>query len=284
MHELTGIAFSHYVEKARWVLQRFAVPYRDRRVLPFFHFAAVYRVHRGKLGRADRASSRFSTPVLRTDDGRILCDSADIVRYVSDRFAPRDRDLYSVPEAAELERYFHDAVGPHTRRVVYATLFEQPELMRQIAQRNVDGLQASAFTAAYPLAKKGLTRFLKIDPESVLSSIDQTRREFDAVSVRLRDGRPLLLGDRFSAADLAFACLASPAVLAPQYSAWLPPLDAFSEAARARTLNRCHLHRRRYRRHLSSCQPLRCRPFPYPCRDSSDPVDKSALQRPIQWR
>jgi len=236
MHELTGIAFSHYVEKARWVLQRFAVPYRDRRVLPFFHFAAVYRVHGGKLGRADRASSRFSTPVLRTDDGRILCDSGDIVRYVSDRFAPRDHDLYFVPEAAELERYFHDAVGPHTRRVAYATLFEQPELMRQIAQRNVDSLQASVFTAAYPMAKKGLTRFLKIDRGSVLSSVDQTRREFDAVSVRLRDGRPFLLGDRFSAADLAFACLASPAVLPPQYSAWLPPLDAFSEAARARTL------------------------------------------------
>jgi lipid-A-disaccharide synthase-like uncharacterized protein len=52
MHELIGIAFSLYVEKARWVLQRFAVPYRDRRVLPFFHFVAVYGVHRGKVGGA----------------------------------------------------------------------------------------------------------------------------------------------------------------------------------------------------------------------------------------
>jgi glutathione S-transferase len=39
---------------------------------------------------------------------------------------------------------------------------------------------------------------------------------------------------RFSAADLAFACLASPAVLPAQYSAWLPPLEAFPEDARAR--------------------------------------------------
>jgi len=155
---------------------------------------------------------------------------------VSDRFAPKGHDLYSVPEAAPLERHFHDAVGPHTRRVAYATLFEQPELMRQIVQRNVHGLQASVFMAAYPLAKKGLTRFLEIDQERVVSSIEQTRREFDAISARLRDGRPFLLGDRFSAADIAFACLASPAVLPPQYSAWLPPLDAFSEPARARAL------------------------------------------------
>ena len=236
MHELTGIAFSHYVEKARWVLHRFAVPYRDRRVLPFFHFAAVYQVHRGKLGRADSASSRFSTPVLRTDDGRILCDSAEIVRYVSERFAPKGHDLYCLPDAAELERHFNLALGPHTRRVAYATLFEQPELMRQLAQRNVDRWQASVFMAAYPLVKQGLTRFLQIHPGRVLESIDQTRREFDAVSARLRDGRHFLLGDRFSAADLAFACLASPAVSPPQYSAWRPPLEALPDAARARTL------------------------------------------------
>jgi glutathione S-transferase len=236
VHELTGIAFSHYVEKARWVLQRFAVPYVDRRVLPFFHFAAVYRVHRGKLGSVDRASSRFSTPVLRTDDGGILCDSADIVRYVSERFAPPGQGLYAVPEAAELEAHFHDDLGPHTRRVAYATLFAQPELMRQIAHRNVDSLQAKMFMAAYPLVKRGLTRFLAIDEGHVLSSIDQTWRAFEAVSARLRGGRPFLLGDRFSAADLAFASLASPAVLPPQYSAWLPALEAFPEAVRARTL------------------------------------------------
>jgi hypothetical protein len=29
-HELVGIAFSHFVEKARWALQRFGVPFRER--------------------------------------------------------------------------------------------------------------------------------------------------------------------------------------------------------------------------------------------------------------
>jgi len=236
MHDLTGIAFSHYVEKARWALHRFAVPCRERRVLPIFHFAAVYRIHRGKVGRADAASSRFSTPVLCTDDGRILCDSADIVRYVSDRFAPEGHDLYVLPEAAQLESYFHDALGPHTRRVAYSALFEKPELMREIAYRNVDTMQAHAFIAAYPLVKKGLARFLAIDETHVLRSIDKTCREFDSVSSRLRDGRPYLLGDRFSAADLTFACLASPAVLPPEYGAWLPPLETFSEGVRARAL------------------------------------------------
>jgi glutathione S-transferase len=77
---------------------------------------------------------------------------------------------------------------------------------------------------------------LAIDQRRVAASIDQIYREFDAVSERLRDKRPFLLGDRFSAADVAFACLASPAVLPPEYSAWLPPLEAFSPTVRARAL------------------------------------------------
>ncbi|HMI84579.1 MAG TPA: hypothetical protein VK550_10820 [Polyangiaceae bacterium] len=43
--------------------------------------------------------------MLRADDGSILCDSADIVRYVSEQFAPPGHDLYAVTEAAELERH-----------------------------------------------------------------------------------------------------------------------------------------------------------------------------------
>ena len=90
--------------------------------------------------------------------------------------------------------------------------------------------------AGVSIGQEGLSKFLAIDPQRVSASIDQIHREFDAVSARLRDKRPFLLGDRFTAADIAFACLASPAVLPPQYSAWLPPLDAFSETTRARTL------------------------------------------------
>ena len=238
MHQLTGIAFSHYVEKARWALDRFAVPYQDRRVLPFFHFAAVYRVHGGKLGRKDKASTRFSTPVLRTDDGRILCDSAEIVRYVSDRYAPAGQHLYPTTEVSELEHAFHDELGPYTRRAAYGMFFSAPELLKDVARHNVSGLQASAFNALYPVVKTGLSRALGVDPARVQRAIDKTLREFERVSARLADGRPYLVGDRFSAADLTFASLAAPAVVQPEYSSWLPPVEALPSdvAARARAL------------------------------------------------
>jgi glutathione S-transferase len=238
MHKLTGIAFSHFVEKARWALDRFAVPYEDQRVLPFFHFPAVYLLHRGKLGRSDRASSRFSTPVLRTDDGRVLCDSAEIVHYVSDRFAPSGHDLYSTSGVAELEQHLHDEFGPHTRRLAYGIFFANPALLHQVAAHNVDPVQATLFRGAYPLIKEGLKKGLAIDDARVLRSTKKVLQEFDSLSARLADGRPYLLGDRFSAADLAFASLAAPALIPPEYSAWLPPLHAFpmDVQTRAQTL------------------------------------------------
>jgi glutathione S-transferase len=235
MHELTGIAFSHYVEKARWALERFAVPYRDRRVLPFFHFAAVYQVHGGRLGQRDKVSTRFSTPVLRTDDGRVLCDSAEILRYVSDRFAPVGLGLHPTREASELEQRFHDQLGPHTRRAAYGMFFAKPELLLQVAENNVSKLEAKLFATLYPVVKGGLSRALGVNARNVERSVDKTRRVFDEVSARLADGRPFLLGDSFSAADLTFAALGSPAVVPPEYSAWLPPLEAFPTDVAQRT-------------------------------------------------
>jgi glutathione S-transferase len=204
--------------------------------LPFLHFAFVYRIHAGKLGQADRASSRFSTPVLRTDDGRILCDSAAIVRYASERFAPRGEELHALPAAAELEQHFHDALGPHTRRAAYGALLSRPELIQQIARHNVDVAQQLALRLSGPLIGLALSKALGVNDAGVRSSVEKVKRELDAVSTRLRDGRPFLLGDRFSAADLAFACLAAPAVMPPEYSAWLPPLGALDPDVRARTL------------------------------------------------
>ena len=50
--------------------------------------------------------------------------------------------------------------------------------------------------------------------------------EFDAIAARLADGRPYLTGDRFTAADLTFACLAAAVVLPPEYGVALPQPEA----------------------------------------------------------
>ena len=51
------------------------------------------------------------------------------------------------------------------------------------------------------------------------------QRTFDAVAARLDDGRPYLCGDAFTAADLAFAALAEPVVIPPEYGVPLPAVE-----------------------------------------------------------
>lgn len=233
MHRLTSIAFSHYVEKARWALGRFGVPYRERKLLPFLHFPAVYAVHRGKRGRTDRASTPYSTPVLETPEGEVLCDSAAIVRYLSDQFAPPGHELYPRDEVAALEQQLHDHLGPHARRLVYGAVFEDLSLLRDMARHNVGRVQSSLFLALLPAAVGGLRRVFAITPDNLQRSTDVVRREMQAISERLSDGRPYLLGERFTAADLAFACMAAPLLLPPEYSAWLPEPSRMPEASQA---------------------------------------------------
>ena len=48
---------------------------------------------------------------------------------------------------------------------------------------------------------------------------------------RLVDGRPYLLGDEFTAADLAFAAMAAICVLPKQYGTALPPIEALDDSA-----------------------------------------------------
>ncbi len=234
MHKLVTIRFSHYNEKARWALDRFRVAYRELPWMPMFHiFGVVAATHGRGAARADRASTRFSTPVLVADDGTVLRDSASIVRWASDRFAVSGEELYPTDDVGELESRLHDELGPHTRRCAYFYGLDDAALMRELARRNVPRLQAALFIALRPAIGRLLNQGLNLNPDSAQRSLDRIHRFLDELEPQLA-GRRFLVGDRFTAADLAFACMLAPAILpspAEGYGGYLPPPDRIAPPA-----------------------------------------------------
>lgn len=230
--QLVTIAFSHYNEKARWGLDRFGVPYREVRCMPLLHFPAVMWATRLRGGRSDRNSTRWSTPVLVTDDRERLCDSSTIVRWASDRFGTPETTLYPAEHRSaieQLEQRLSDRVGPHTRRFAYYHVLRSPGMLAGIARDNVGRLQAAAFTAGIPLARMALRRALGIERERAEASLARIREEVAALDEQLGD-RPWLVGEGFTAADLSAASLLAPVLLvsrAEGYGAVLPELSAF---------------------------------------------------------
>jgi glutathione S-transferase len=155
---------------------------------------------------------------LVTDAG-VIADSTAIVRFADGR-APAERRLYPdgpEGEAAALEEEFDEQLGPHTRRLAYFHTLPHRAQATALAVRDVPRWEALVLRAGFPLARRLMSRGMRIDAASADRSLAKIARVFDAVDARLADGRRYLTGDRFSAADLTFAALASPILQPPEY-------------------------------------------------------------------
>lgn len=241
---LITIPFSHYCDKARWALDRAGVPYREEGHLPLAHALPSLR-----------AGGRRTVPVLVTRSG-VLADSTDILRYL-DAFVPAAHALFPrAPDALRaevesLEERFDRELGPATRRVAYFHLLPDEAAVFSLMARSFRAPEGGAappppwfgprmFRVYFPVARAVMRRAMRIDERSAERSRGAIRAVFDAVNERLRDGRPYLAGDRFTAADLTFAALAAPVLLPEHHPVPLPepsglPADlrALVEALRA---------------------------------------------------
>lgn len=237
MLHLITIAFSHYNDKARWALEHYHAPFRESGYLPMFHMPAVQRAlaRGGGATRSERHSSPLSTPVLVREDGFCICDSAEIAHYIADRFAEGPHDhLYPDPECALLEAHWGNRFGPYTRLLAYNAIFnERPHILKDLARHNVGRAQQLLLQALFPLITRVMPRSLGLNPERAARAETRVLEIFDEVDARLADGRPYLVGDRFTAADMTWAAMAAPIlVVQPDegYGAWLPPVDALPPA------------------------------------------------------
>jgi glutathione S-transferase len=219
---LITIPISHFCEKARWALDRAGIDYRERAHMQVLHWVAVKRAGGGR-----------TVPVLVCGD-TVLSESADILAFADAR-APEGKRLYpDDPAEAEavraLERDFDTRLGPESRRWMYDNIRGQRALVKQYAPTGVPAWQRLALPVALSTVSKIIDRHLDIDAESAARSLEAVRATFDEVGERLADGRPYLMGERFTAADLTFSALSAAVLMPPEYGVPLPQPDELPPA------------------------------------------------------
>ncbi|HVF78372.1 MAG TPA: glutathione S-transferase family protein [Solirubrobacteraceae bacterium] len=225
--KLITIPISHFCEKARWALDRAGIEFEERAHLQVLHWIP-----------ARLAGGGTTVPVL-VCGKTVLKESADILAW-ADAHAPADLRLYpDDPEQAAavgaLERDFDERLGPQGRLWLYDNLRGKRALVRKYAATGVPTWQRLGLPIAYGPVAKILDRHFKITPESAAQAIADVRDTFDEVAERLADGRPYLMGDRFSAADLTFSALSAPVLSPPGYGVPLPEPDELPPAMGAVT-------------------------------------------------
>jgi glutathione S-transferase len=212
--ELWHIKVSHYSEKVRWALDWKGVEYDPHAPPPGPHMAAAMWVTRGE---------HKTFPVLKLD-GRAIGDSTAIIAALEERYPepalyPADPDARR--RALELEDFFDEELGPHSRHVAFHYLGRDPEKLSEFAvslmpaavgrfgpTRRAAGAAAKSFSGM----RYGVGSEESADRSraKVHAAMDRLELELDAA------GGSHLAGDSFSVADLTAAALFYPLVSPPE--------------------------------------------------------------------
>jgi cytochrome P450/glutathione S-transferase len=223
---LVSIGVSPYVELARWLLDRLGIPYHEESHVPVFHVLPARR-HGGSS----------VVPVLDIAE-TTLTDARQVVNYYEAR-CPANRKLYPVDSQTraatqELFDLFFDKLGVSVRAWAYAYLLPvNRKAVLRVWGEGAPWYERALAPFVYPLLVKAMRRSLLLQPDTVAQQRIEIDAILDRVEALLADKRRFLMGDQFTAADLALATLAAPLVLPAEYHGPAPTLAELPAGMRA---------------------------------------------------
>lgn len=200
---LDSIAVSHFVEKARWSLDRLGIDYDERMS------AATLGAY--LLGR--------TVPRLRVKTGIVqssIGNSAEILRFLWGNYSVSHADtagfLEPTAERLDLEKKL-DRYGRHLQVCLYYHVLEDRELalgIWGIRNPEVPFWQRGLLAALFPLLKVLIRRSFRVSPESYTRAVHQIDDLFAEIDVLLADGRGSILGgDTVNYTDMTFAAFSA---------------------------------------------------------------------------
>jgi len=161
-----------------------------------------------------------------------LTDARQIVEYY-ERGARESGRLPAQPaESKQVFDEFFDELGVTVRAWAYTYQLPQRRSTANAWMHGVPWIERQVIRGGYPLLAVIVKRSLKLRTDALAEHRAAIDRSLARVASRLADGRRYLFADTLGAADMAFASLIAPAVLAPEYSGPLPTIDELSEPMR----------------------------------------------------
>jgi glutathione S-transferase len=216
---LWQIEISHFNEKVRWALDHKGIEHERRAPTPGAHMAVALWLTRG----------RHKTFPLLQLDGAAIGDSTAIIAALEHRFP--DPPLY--PEdpderrrALELEEFFDEELGPHSRLLAFHEATKDPAVIERFTVDLLPGRLADfgpvrAGGMRFFSTFAGLRYGVKSDRRAELAKA-KILAAFDRLESDLGGG-DYLVGDHFTVADLTAASLLYPVVQPPEGPSLPPP-------------------------------------------------------------
>jgi glutathione S-transferase len=212
---LWHLKVSNFNEKARWALDYKSIPHVRRAVLPGQHRAIAKRLAGGRT---------FPILVL---DGKPIGDTTEIIAAL-ERLRPEPALYPSDPEARrralELEDYFDEELGPHSRALAIHHMSKDGGLFLGAFAPDLPAPRRVLARATFPLLRRRVKAGMGIDERAVELAFEKVRAAGELFRAELSPSG-YLVGDGFSVADLTLAALVAPLVAPPQFPYAQPQRD-----------------------------------------------------------
>jgi cytochrome P450/glutathione S-transferase len=213
---MVSINADPYCELARWVLDRYRIPYTEERRTPLFQLLATW-CENGRV-----------FPEL--DIGETTLRSARETLDFYEGRARAEQKLYPVDakartEAKKLFDLFYDDLGPAVCAWSSAYLLPARSTTLSAWTKDVSRWESLICSALYPRLAAAIRRNLGLTPETTTREERTIEKILTLVEEPLADGRRFLMGDEFTAPDLVLAALAGPIVFPSEDGAAMAALN-----------------------------------------------------------